>query len=143
MREIHATRNREDVAVFVKRHSSPTLDAACTCLAIKRTPSINRHVRPLTGRGLDLHGRALGSLLADNALGLSLGRRGRSLRLVFLLKSGLGRLLVLGVLDGSGAGSRSSLGSHGTTLLDDIEGSTDDSSLGLDGSAGSLLGGFL
>jgi hypothetical protein len=39
--------------------------------------------------------------------------------------------------------SRASLGSHGTALLDDIEGSTNDGTLGLDGTASSLLGSLL
>ena len=47
------------------------------------------------------------------------------------------------VLDGGGAGSVAGLGALGAALLDDVEGSTDDSTLVLDGAAGALLGDLL
>lgn len=83
--------------------------------------------------------RTLGTLLGgDTALGV-----GGVLGLLSLL-SGLRLLLLgLGVLDGSEAGGGAGLGAHGAALLDHIEGSTDDGTLSLDGTAGALLGNLL
>jgi hypothetical protein len=97
----------------------------------------------LSGGGLDLGLRALGALLANDALSLALGGGGGALGLLVLLAGGSGGLLLLGLLDGLRAGSGASLRSHGAALLDDIERSTNDGTLGLDGAAGALLGNFL
>ena len=83
----------------------------------------------------------LGTLLAD--LSATLGSVGSRLGLLSLLGGSGGLLLLLALLDGLGSGSGASLGSDGSALLDHIEGSTDDGSLGLDGSACSLLGNLL
>ena len=48
-------------------------------------------------------------------------------------------LLVLTILDGLSTSGLTGLGSHGTLLLDDIEGSTNNSTLVLNSLAGSLL----
>ena len=101
--------------------SSTTL-TTCACLHL--------------GRG------ALGTLLAD-LCGLTPSGAGSGLRLLSLLL-GLGSgLLLLALLDGSGAGSVAGLRALGTSLLDHIEGSTDDGALVLDGAAGTLLSNFL
>ncbi len=52
-------------------------------------------------------------------------------------------LLLLALLDGRETGSAAGLGAHGPALLDDLEGGTNDGTLGLDGAAGALLGSFL
>lgn len=83
----------------------------------------------------------LGALLAD--LSATLGSGGSVLGLVSLLGSSGGLLLILGLLDGLSSGSGTSLGSGGSALLDHVEGSTNDGSLGLDGLACSLLGNLL
>lgn len=86
---------------------------------------------------------ALGTLLAHVSLRLALGGGGGVLGLLSLL-GGLGSSLLLLVgLDGLGAGGRSGLGAHGAALLDDLEGGTNDGTLGLDGAARALLGNFL
>lgn len=95
---------------------------------------------PLASSGGDLDRRTLGTLLADVSLGLALAGRGSGLGLVGLLGGGGGVLLLLALLDGLGAGRRSGLGPHGAALLDHIEGGTDNGTLGLDSSAGALLG---
>lgn len=96
----------------------------------------------LTARGLNLGGGTLGTLLADLSA-LALGGGSGELGLLGLLGGSGGLLLVLAVLDGSSAGSGASLGADVALLLDHIEGGTDNASLGLDGSAGSLLGNLL
>lgn len=83
------------------------------------------------------------TLLADLASGLALGGLGGGLSLVGLLGGGGGLLLLLGVLDGGGAGGVAGLRALSAALLDHIEGGTNDGTLGLDGSAGALLGNFL
>lgn len=95
----------------------------------------------LTSVRLDLLLRSLGTLLAN--LSSTLGVLGSELSLLSLLSSGSSLLLLLALLDGLGSGGGTSLGSDGSTLLNHIEGGTDDGSLGLDGSAGSLLGNLL
>lgn len=97
----------------------------------------------LTALGGDLDGRTLGTLLTDNAATGTLGSRGGALCLLGLLGGLLGLLLLLGLLDGSSASSGASLGAHGAALLDHIEGSTNDGTLGLDGAASALLGDLL
>lgn len=95
----------------------------------------------LTAGSSDLLGRTLSSLLAgDLATGLALGS---ILRLLRLLDRGSSLLLLLALLDGSETGGAAGLGAHGSALLDHLEGGTDDRSLGLDGTAGALLGSFL
>jgi hypothetical protein len=98
----------------------------------------------LTGLGSNLDRRTLSTLLAGDATtSLALGGRGGELGLLSLLGSSGGLLLVLALLDGGEAGGGTGLGAHRATLLDHIEGSTNDSTLGLDGAAGALLGDFL
>ena len=105
--------------------------------------SHHRVTRPTTphlaGVGSDLDVRTLSTLLGgDTALGV-----GGVLGLLSLL-GGLRLLLLgLGLLDGGETGGRAGLGAHGAALLDHIEGSTDDGTLGLDGTAGALLGNLL
>lgn len=74
--------------------------------------------------------------LAGSGAGSGLGL----LSLLLALRSGL---LLLGVLDGLLASGGTSLGALASSLLDHIKGSTDDSTLGLDDTAGTLLGDFL
>lgn len=69
--------------------------------------------------------------------------RGGELSLLSLLGGSVGLLLLLALLDGLGAGSGAGLGSDVALLLDHVEGGTDNASLGLDGTAGSLLGNLL
>lgn len=95
----------------------------------------------LAASGLHLGGSALGTLLAD--LSATLGGGGGELGLLSLLGGGSSLLLLLALLDGLGSGGGASLGADVALLLDHIEGSTDDASLGLDSSAGSLLGNLL
>lgn len=97
----------------------------------------------LTGLGLDLGSRALGTLLADLSDSLALGGLGSELSLLRLLGSSVGLLLLLALLDGLGTGSRAGLGSDVALLLDHVERSTNNASLGLDSAAGSLLGNLL
>lgn len=108
-----------------------------------RTPLSHFPQHSLTSISSGLGSRTLGTQLANISLGLALGSLSSGLGLVGLLGSGGGLLLVLAVLDGLGSGGGAGLRSHGAALLDHIEGSTNDSSLGLDGSAGSLLGNLL
>lgn len=95
----------------------------------------------LTGPGLDLRGGALGTLLGN--LSLTTGTAGSSLSLLSLLGgSGLG-LLSLSGSNGLSAGSSAGLRTERAALLDHIEGSTNDGTLGLDGAASALLGDLL
>ena len=77
-------------------------------------------------------------MLADFRLGGDIG-----LCLCGLIGGMLCGTLLLSGLDGGLTSSGSGFWSLVSSLLDDIEGSTDDSSLGLDGLAGTLLGDFL
>lgn len=98
----------------------------------------------LAGVGLDLLLRALGALLADDvAARLALGGLAGVLGLLGLLLGGGGGLLLLALLDGGGAGGGAGLGALVALLLDHIEGSTNDGTLGLDGPPGALLGDLL
>jgi len=99
------------------------------------------HLLRLAGAGLDLGGGALGALLADDAASAALA--GRGLGLLRLLGGGSLGLLLLALLDSGLAGGSTGLGPHGPLLLDDIEGSTNDGTLGLDGATSALLGGLL
>jgi hypothetical protein len=113
-----------------------------------RTPLSHFHphsssIPNLTGLGLDLGSRALGTLLADLSDSLALGGLGSELSLLGLLGSSLSLLLLLALLDGLGAGSGAGLGSDVALLLDHVERSTDDTTLSLDSAAGSLLGNLL
>lgn len=96
----------------------------------------------LTGLGGDLDWSTLGTLLGGDA-SLALGSRGSGLGLVGLLQGLSGSLGLLALSDGGRASSGAGLWAHGAALLDDIEGSTNDSTLGLDGTAGALLGDLL
>lgn len=96
----------------------------------------------LTSIGLDLLGGTLGTLLADLSA-LALGSLSGELGLLSLLGGGGRGLLVLAILDGLSSGGGASLGADVALLLDHIERCTDNASLGLDGSAGSLLGNLL
>ena len=96
----------------------------------------------LTGLGGNLGSGALGTLLAlDTALaGRGAGSGLGLLSLLLALGSGL---LLLGVLDGLLASGGTGLGALASSFLDHVKGSTDDSTLGLDDTAGTLLGDFL
>lgn len=96
----------------------------------------------LAGSGGDLDLRTLCALLADVSLGLALAG-GSVLGLLGLLGGLSSSLLLLVLSDGLGASGRSGLGSHSPALLDDLEGSTNDGTLGLDGTASALLGNLL
>lgn len=76
------------------------------------------------------------SALASGALSGSLGLLG-------LLNALGGSALLLALLDGGLAGSRAGLGALRAALLDDVEGSTNDGTLGLDLAAAAGLGGLL
>lgn len=95
----------------------------------------------LAGLGGDLGSRALSTLLALDALGTTLG--GGELGLLGLLGAGGSSLLLLGVLDGLLASGLTGLGALGAALLDHIEGSTNDGTLVLDDTAGTLLSDLL
>ena len=95
----------------------------------------------LAGLGGDLGGGALSTLLALDALGTTLG--GSSLGLLGLLAALGGSLLLLGVLDGLLAGGLTGLGALGAALLDHVEGGTDDGTLVLHNTAGTLLSDLL
>lgn len=97
----------------------------------------------LASSGSDLLLSTLGTLLAHVSLGLALGGGGSALGLLSLLGGLSSSLLLLVGLDGLGASGRSGLGAHRAALLDDLEGGTNDGTLGLDGAAGALLGNFL
>jgi hypothetical protein len=75
--------------------------------------------------------------------GLAGGGLGSGLGLLSLLHALGGSALLLALLDGGLAGSRAGLGALCATLLDDVEGSTDDGTLGLDCAATAGLGGLL
>lgn len=75
--------------------------------------------------------------------GLAGGALGSGLGLLSLLHALGGSALLLALLDGGLAGSRAGLGALCATLLDDVEGSTDDGTLGLDLAATAGLGGLL
>lgn len=107
-------------------------------------PSPTQHSdERLAGPGLDLGGGALRALLRLDLGGLAAGTGSGALGLLSLLRRLGGGLLVLALLNGGGAGSRAGLGALGAALLDDVEGSTDDGTLVLDGAAGALLGNLL
>lgn len=107
------------------------------------TPVNDFSILRLLGRLGDLGLRTLGTHLADVADGLALGRNGGVLGLLSLLSSLGGLLLLLVLLDGLRAGGGTGLGAHVTALLDHIEGSTNDGTLGLDVTASALLGDLL
>jgi hypothetical protein len=107
------------------------------------SPALPLASNQLLGSCLDLLLSALGTLLADVALGLALGGLGGGLGLVSLLGGGGSLLLLLALLDGLSAGGTAGLRSHRATLLDHIERGTDDGTLGLDGTASALLGDLL
>ena len=113
-----------------------------TTLSLPYSPAPSQTVQStiLTRLGGDLGSRALGALLALDALG-RLGSGG--LGLLGLLAALGGGLLLLGVLDGLLAGGGTGLGALVAALLDHIERGTDDTTLALDSTAGTLLGNFL
>lgn len=92
---------------------------------------------------MDLDWCTFCSLLACDSTGLSLGGAGCGLCFLSLLQTLSCGFLLLALLDGGCAGGVTGFGALGTTLFDYIERGTDDSTLGLDGAAGSLLGNFL
>lgn len=106
-------------------------------------PKPDRYIFSLTRLGSDLGGGTLGTLLALDALSSTLASRGGGLSLVGLLLALGGSLLLLGVLDGLLAGSGTGLGALRTALLDHVKGGTDDATLVLDSTAGTLLSNFL
>jgi hypothetical protein len=127
---------------FPTRRRPPAYTRVASAYSFSRPAS--RPTSPsLLGPGLNLGLCALGSLLAYDALGLALGGSGGALGLLRLLLGSSRLLLLLALLDGLGASGRSGLGAHGSLLLDHIERGTDDGSLRLDCSAGSLLGHLL
>jgi len=75
--------------------------------------------------------------------GLAGGALGSGLGLLSLLDALSGGALLLALLDGGLAGSRAGLGALCATLLDDVEGSTDDGTLRLDSATTAGLGGLL
>ena len=85
----------------------------------------------------------LRTLLAHNSSGLSLRCCSGRLCLLGLLRALCSVTLVLSFLDGGETGGGSGFWSLSSALLDDIEGGSNDGSLGFDGTAGSLLGYFL
>jgi hypothetical protein len=118
---------------------------------------------PLAGSGLGLAGSTLGGLLANNttrhvsispasgvrvvgnlpAGGLASSGLGGGLGLLSLLRALGGSALLLALLDGGLAGGRAGLGTLCATLLDHVEGSTNDGTLGLDLTATAGLGSLL
>ena len=86
---------------------------------------------------------ALSTLLALDALTSTLGGVGGVLGLVSLLLALGSGLLLLALLDGLLAGGGTGLGALGAALLDNVEGGTDNGTLGLHDTAGTLLGNFL
>ena len=108
-------------------------------------PQSNSSQNPtiLTGSSSDLLWCTLSTLLALNSSSLSLGTGSSGLSLLGLLCALGGSALVLTLLDCGLAGGGTSLWSLGSSLLDDVEGSTNDGTLGLDGTAGTLLGNLL
>jgi hypothetical protein len=105
------------------------------------TPQSREH--PLAGRCLHLGRRTLRTLLARDPSGLTPRSAGGGLGLLGLLLGLLRGLLLLALLDSLLAGSGAGFGTLGTTLLDYVEGGSDDGALVLDGAAGALLGDFL
>lgn len=146
LRAVRESRPQETIAHtpiycinFVKETQIPAPEAS-------RIPSYSpAQAKPLLFRltrlGGNLGGRALSTLLALDALGGTLagGSVLGLLGLLSLLGSGL---LLLGVLDGLLASSSTGLRALVAALLDHVEGSTNDSTLGLDGTAGTLLSDF-
>ena len=106
-------------------------------------PSRLLRFHSLTRLAGSLGSRALSTLLALDTLSSALGGRGGVLGLLGLLAALGGGLLLLGFLDGLLAGGGTGLRTHGTALLDDVEGGTHDSTLVLYDTAGTLLGDFL
>lgn len=75
--------------------------------------------------------------------GLASGALCGGLGLLSLLSALGGSALLLALLDGGLAGSRAGLGALSAALLDDVEGSTNDGTLGLDLATAAGLGGLL
>lgn len=119
--------------------------ASITLSPSQQTQARNRFypIPPLTRLGGCLGGRALGALLALDALSGALGGVGGVLGLIGLLAALGGGLLLLGLLDGLLAGGGTGLRAHAAALLDHIEGGSDDGTLVLHDTAGTLLGDFL
>jgi len=115
------------------------------CATLPRTQTTKQqkeNLHPLTSRGLDLLWRTLSTHLACDS-GVSLCSTGSVLRLLSLLCALGSSSLLLALLDSSLTGGGTGFWSLTATLLDHIEGGTDNSTLRLDGTAGSLLGNFL
>lgn len=129
--------------VLTEKYSDPEpassiISQPSTQRGIPHIPTSN-----LAGLGGNLGGRALSTLLALDALGGALGGTGGALGLLSLLLALGGGLLLLGLLDGLLASGLTGLGAHGAALLDHIEGGTNDGTLVLHNTAGTLLGNFL
>jgi hypothetical protein len=125
--------------VFCKQRRA----ASCICENRRIINSTLSLSTLLAGRSLDLARCALGSLLALNALSLSLCLSRGRLCLLSLLLALCGGLLLLSFFDSGATGSGAGFWSHGSTLLDDVKGCTNDGTLLLDSAAGALLGYFL
>lgn len=97
----------------------------------------------LTSPCLHLWCCTLGALLALDLLSLSPCGAGSGLSLLSLLLGLGGGLLLLALLDRLSTLSGASLGALAASLLDHIEGSTDDGTLVLDCAASALLRNFL
>jgi hypothetical protein len=115
---------------------------ACPSLQ-KPTKQSSQNPTILTARSSNLLWSTLSSLLALDSGSLTLSGAGGGLGLLGLLDTLSSGSLVLVLLDGGLAGGGTGLWSLGSSLLDHIEGSTNDSTLGLNSTAGSLLGNFL
>lgn len=147
----HAPDIVEEPAGKRQEPQTPYFVSFCSSAALHCTQHLSPLAHPLNpvysyflaGSGGDLNLSALCALLADISLGLALGGVGGVLGLLSLLDGLSSSLLLLVLSDGLGAGGRSGLGAHGPALLDDIEGSTNDGTLGLDGTASALLGNLL
>lgn len=112
---------------------------------LPENPQSNSSQNPtiLTGSSSDLLWRTLSTLLALDSCSLTLSTGSSRLGLLSLLCALGGSTLVLALLDSGLASSGTGLWSLVSSLLDNVEGSTNDGTLGLDGTARTLLGNFL
>lgn len=144
-RDVQSARTRRPCAhpIFYREEISPAPENPSICYSIlHHTPPKNRQQVRLTRLGGNLGSGTLSTLLALDAR-LALGGAGSVLGLVGLLLALSSGLLLLGVLDGGLASGGTGLGALASSLLDHVKGSTDDSTLALDDTAGTLLSDFL